>query len=120
MRSVMPRGRATSEPQRLTIVLAPWCPHCVPLSVRHGRRFAHRLRVPLRVLDIDKRAQEKVADRLVREYGDASPDYLIPQVFLEFEDGSYKHLLTGYPEGVVFTKKAVENLTKSDLLGPKT
>ena len=110
----MPRGRATSEPQRLTIVLAPWCPHCVPLSVRHGRRFAHRLRVPLRILDIDKRAQEKVADRLVREYGDASPDYLIPQVFLEWSDGSVEHLLTGFSEQVPRTDRAWRDLFASE------
>src|SRR5271157_6062367 len=95
------RGSSTSpRPQRLTIVLAPWCPHCVPLSVRNGERLAQRLGIPLRILDIDRRAQEVIADRMVRRYGDWSPDYLIPQVFLEWPDGRTEHVLTGFSERV--------------------
>ena len=78
---------APPRAHRLTIVLAKWCPHCVPLSVTNGRRLAKLLGVPLRLLDIDRRSQVKTADRLVRLYGDDSPDYLIPQVFLEWSDG---------------------------------
>ena len=103
-----------TRPQRLTVVLAQWCPHCVPLSVRNGRQLARRLGVPLRILDIDRRAQEKLADRLVRDHGDASPDYLIPQVFLEWSDGTVEHLLTGFSEMVPRTARAWRDLFASD------
>jgi hypothetical protein len=101
------------RPSRLTIVLAPWCPHCVPLSVKNGRTLARRLGVPLRLLDIDRRAQERQADRLVREHGDDAPDYLIPQVFLEWSDGSVQHLLTGFSEQVARTARAWNDLLAS-------
>ncbi|HYA70110.1 MAG TPA: hypothetical protein VEH28_01905 [Thermoplasmata archaeon] len=104
---------SVARPQRLTVVLAQWCPHCVPLSVRHGRRMARRLGVPLRILDIDRRAQERLADRLVRDHGDASPDYLIPQVFLEWSDGKVEHLLTGFSEMVPRTDRAWRDLFAS-------
>jgi len=116
MRDAVPARASVVRPQRLTIVLAPWCPHCVPLSVRHGRRLAKLLDVPLRLLDIDKRAQEKTADRLVREHGDASPDYLIPQVFLEWSNGRVDHLLTGFSEQVPRTDRAWKDLFASDWL----
>jgi len=112
----MPPSRGRARPQRLTIVLANWCPHCVPLSVRHGRRLARVLRVPLRTLDIDRRAQERVADRLVRAHGDDSPDYLIPQVFLEWSNGAVDHLLTGFSEQVPRTDRAWKDLFTSDWL----
>ena len=111
----MPPSSA-GRPQRLTAVLAQWCPHCVPLSVRNGRRLARQLGVPLRILDIDRRAQVKVADRLVREHGDASPDYLIPQVFLEWSDGRVDHLLTGFSEQVPRTVRAWQDLFASHWL----
>ena len=102
------------RPKRLTVVLAQWCPHCVPLSVTNGRRLARRLRVPLRILDIDHRSQEKTADRLVRAFGDPAPDYLIPQVFLEWSDGTVEHLLTGFSEQVARTARAWRDLFASD------
>ncbi|MCI4372290.1 MAG: hypothetical protein L3K02_01400 [Thermoplasmata archaeon] len=105
-----------STPVRLTIVLAPWCPHCVPLSVTEGGRLARRLKVPLRLLDIDHAAQEKKADQLVRRYGDPAPDYLIPQVFLEWADGRVQHLLTGFSEEVPRTARAWTDLLRSDWL----
>jgi hypothetical protein len=98
------------------VVYANWCPHCVPTTVEPIKKAAAELGVPCLLHDIDTE-EEKVADDLVKRYGDWSPDYLIPQVFLEYQDGSIKHVLTGYPEGVAFTRKAVENLLKSDLLG---
>ena len=111
----MPNRRSTSaHPQRLTVVLAQWCPHCVPLSVRNGRRFARKLGVPMRVLDIDRRAQERLADRIVREHGDPAPDYLIPQVFLEWSDGRTDHLLTGFSEQVARTARAWSDLFSSE------
>jgi glutaredoxin len=113
----MPRAMGGRRvPRRLTIVLAPWCPHCVPLSVTNGRRLAKQLRVPLRILDIDQSRQEKLADALVRAHGDASPDYLIPQVFLEWSDGGVQHLLTGFSEQVARTARAWADLFGSDWL----
>jgi hypothetical protein len=105
-----------AKPKRLTIVLAPWCPHCVPLSVTQGGRLARRLQVPLRLLDIDHAPQERAADRLVRRYGDAAPDYLIPQVFLEWSDGRVQHLLTGFSEEVPRTARAWADLLRSSWL----
>jgi hypothetical protein len=76
--------------------------------------MAKRLGVPFRTLDIDRPAQVREADRLVRAYGDASPDYLIPQVFLEWADGHVQHLLTGFSEQVPRTEKAWDDLLASD------
>ncbi|HTP54679.1 MAG TPA: hypothetical protein VML94_06970 [Thermoplasmata archaeon] len=113
----MPRAAPLpARADRLTIVLAPWCPHCVPLSVKNGRRLAKRLGVPLRLLDIDRPAQERVADRLVKAHGDYSPDYLIPQVFLEWTDGRVQPLLTGFSERVARTSQAWRDLLASDWL----
>ncbi|MGP8072065.1 MAG: glutaredoxin family protein [Thermoplasmata archaeon] len=105
-----------TEPTRLTIVLAQWCPHCVPLSVTNGRQLARRLEIPLRLLDIDRPTEERAADRLVRRYGDPAPDYLIPQVFLEWSDGRVQHLLTGFSEEVPRTARAWKDLLRSDWL----
>ena len=107
----MPGGVRPRRPREVTIVLAKWCPHCVPLSVRHGRRLARRLGVPLRLLDIDRRPRE--ADALVRDHGDAAPDYLVPQVFLRWSDGSTQHLLTGFSEAVHRTDRAWKDLFAS-------
>ncbi len=105
--------RASPRPRRLTIVLAAWCPHCVPLSVRYGERLAAHLKVPLRTLDIDRGGQGKIADRIVKAHGDDAPDYLIPQVFLEWSDGTVQHLLTGFSEQVPRTAKAWRDLLAS-------
>ncbi len=112
----MPVAKNGSRPRRLTVVLAPWCPHCVPLSVRNGRRLARRIGVPLRLLDIDRRGQERLADRLIRDHGDDAPDYLIPQVFLEWSDGRVQPLLTGFSERVARTARAWRDLFASDWL----
>ena len=76
--------------------------------------MARQLRIPLRILDIDRAAQEKEADRLVRRFGDADPDYLIPQVFLESADGTVRSLLTGFSEQVARTDRAWRDLLSSD------
>jgi thiol-disulfide isomerase/thioredoxin len=89
--------------KRITIVLAPWCPHCVPLSLEKAEQMAKELDVELRVLDIDHPEQESIADKLVKEHGDYSEDYLIPQVFFE-EDGKVEHVFTGFSEGVDVTR----------------
>jgi glutaredoxin len=112
----MTRAQGRSELRRLTIVLADWCPHCVPHSERHARRLARRLGIPFRRLDIDQPRQERLADRLVRDHGDASPDYLIPQVFLEWKDGRVDHVLTGFSEAVSRTARAWKDLFQSDWL----
>lgn len=98
----------------IDVVYANWCPHCVPTTVEPIKRAAGELGVPCRLLDIDTE-DVRAADELVERHGDWSPDYLIPQVFVKFEDGEVKHVLTGYPEGVGYTKKAVENLLQSEL-----
>ena len=88
---------------RISVVVAQWCPHCVPLSVETCRRMAKELRAELRVLDIDDPEQVRVGDRLVKQYGDQVADYLIPQVFFE-EDGKVQHVFTGFSEAVEVTK----------------
>ena len=87
---------------RITVVLAQWCPHCVPLSLDRCNQMAKQLGVELRVLDIDDPEQERVADGLVKDYGDWADDYLIPQVFFE-EDRKVQHVFTGFSEGVEVT-----------------
>jgi hypothetical protein len=61
------------------------------------------LGVPLRVLDIDDSEQERLADELVKEHGDFAEDYLIPQVFAEYDNGEVRHLFTGFSEAVNIT-----------------
>ena len=99
-----------AHPTRLDLVLAEWCPHCVPLSVDAATPIARTLGIPLRLLDIDDRAQETVADDLVRRYGDWDPDYLIPQAFLEWSDGRVEHLMTGSPSGLADTRRSWERV----------
>lgn len=94
------------RPTRLDLVMAAWCPHCEPLSTDRARTLAGRLGVPLRLLDIDRPDEARVADALVKEHGDWSPDYLIPQVFLEWSDGRVTHLLTGVPGPTTGTARA--------------
>jgi hypothetical protein len=99
--------------KRITAVLAKWCPHCVPLSVDYGKKMAEGLGVPLRVLDIDVARQLKTADRLVEEYGDFVEDYIIPQVFIEYEGGRVEHTFTGFSEAVPVTEARWISLLKS-------
>jgi hypothetical protein len=96
------------------VVYADWCPHCVPTTVEPVQRAAKGLGVPVVLHDIDTDDVEK-ADELVRKYGDWTPDYLIPQVFFEMDDGKIEHVLTGDPRGVQYTKRALETLLKSRL-----
>jgi thiol-disulfide isomerase/thioredoxin len=112
----MAKPSSNAHPSRLTIVLADWCPHCVPLSESKVRELGERLGVPVRRLDIDNPSEEREADALVKAYGDWSPDYLIPQVFLEWTNGRVEHILTGFPEGVSRTRRAWDELFQSDWL----
>lgn len=98
--------------RRISIVLADWCPHCVPLSLANAKRMAKDLNTDLRVLDIDDPEQEKIADQLVKDYGDDCVDYLIPQVFIE-ENGKVQHIFTGFSEGVEVTRERWEDLFAS-------
>ena len=105
-------NRSNGLLKAIHVVYANWCPHCVPTTVDPMKKVAAELGVPCFLYDIDTE-KEAQADDLVRKYGDWSEDYIIPQVFLEFTDGSFRHVLTGYPEGVAYTRRAVENLLKS-------
>jgi hypothetical protein len=98
---------------RVSIILAHYCPHCVPFSLRNAEKMANDLGVPLRVLDIEIAAQELLADKLVEKNGDWSDDYLIPQFFVEYDDGRVTHLLTGFSEAVSATESAWEALFSS-------
>jgi hypothetical protein len=98
---------------QVSIVLAYYCPHCVPFSLSNAEKMAKDFGVPLRILDIQKPEEEKIADRLVEKYGDWSEDYLIPQVFIEYENGRVEHLLTGFSESVSATKVAWKALFSS-------
>ncbi len=95
---------------QLILVYAEWCPHCYPLSTDRAPKLAAKLSVPLRLLDIDVRGEERVADQIVQEHGDWDPDYLIPQLFLDHGDGRVEHLLTGVPGSTAGTKRAWEEL----------
>ena len=68
--------------------------------------------IPCRLYDVDTEDVAKT-DELVKEHRDWSPDYLVPQIFLEYNDGSIEHVLTGNPRGVALTKKAVEELVST-------
>ncbi|PSN83376.1 hypothetical protein B9P99_02920 [Candidatus Marsarchaeota G1 archaeon OSP_B] len=98
----------------IKLVMAYWCPHCVPTTLEAMKKASKELGVPLEIYDIDKPEQEKIADELVKKYGDWSENYLIPQVFFEFEDGSVKHVLTGQSAGVSATKRKIEELFSSE------
>lgn len=91
------------------VVYAEWCPHCVPTVVEPMREASARLGARFEPHDIDS-SDVGVADELVKKCGDWTEDYLIPQVFLEFDDGSFKHVLTGDPRGVAYTRRALDGL----------
>lgn len=96
------------------VVYAAWCPHCVPTTVEPLRRATKRLGIPLVLHDIDTE-DVKEADQMVKRYGDWTPDYVVPQVFLESEEGEIEHVLTGDPRGVSLTSRAVEELIEKRL-----
>lgn len=98
-----------AKPKAIHLVYAQWCPHCVPTTVEPLTKRAGELGVPCLLHDIDTE-EVALADELVKKYGDWTPDYLIPQVFLEYEGGRFDHVMTGDPHGVSFTKKRVEEV----------
>jgi hypothetical protein len=75
--------------------------------------MARELNVELRVLDIDPPDQAKEADMLVKEHGDFAEDYLVPQVFIEQDNGSIQHIFTGFSEGVQVTSAQWDNFFSS-------
>src|SRR5579885_1652769 len=77
--------------------------HCVPTTVEPMKKLALQLGIPIKLYNIDTEDVKK-ADEMVRRYGDWSEDYIIPQVFFEFDNGEIKHVLTGYSEGVQYTR----------------
>jgi len=87
----------------------------LPVTVEPLVQKAAELGIPCALHNIDTE-DEAVADDLVKKYGDWTPDYLVPQVFLEYEGGKIKHVLTGDPRGVALTKKAVDDLMASSIL----
>ena len=105
-----------SELKLIHVVYADWCPHCVPTAVEPLKKKAEELKVPLVLYHIDDPDAVKKADELVKKYGDWSPDYLIPQVFLEYDDGEVRHVFTGYSEDLQLTRNGVTNLINSELL----
>lgn len=102
------------DAKAIHIVYAGWCPHCIPTTLEPMKRVAADLGIPCYLYDIDTNGVRR-ADELVGKYGDWSEDYLIPQVFVEFASGEVRHVLTGYSEGVEFTRRAVTNLLNSEL-----
>ena len=103
------------KPKAIHVVYAAWCPHCLPVAVEPLVNRARDLGIPCVLYDIDTE-KEQAADNLVRKYGDWVPDYLVPQVFLEYEGGRFKHVMTGDPQGVELTRGAVEKLLSGELL----
>jgi len=89
------------------VVYADWCPHCVPTTVEPIERLGKEAGVPVVLYDIDSEDVGR-ADELVEKHGDWTPDYLIPQVFVEEDDGKIEHLMTGDRRGLQYTRQAVE------------
>ncbi len=105
------------KPSQISIVLATWCPHCVPLSLEMTQRMSGDLDVPLKVLDIDDERNGRLADEMVQKYGDDATDYLVPQVFLEFPGGKVEHIFTGFSENTEITRRHWEDFFKSRFYG---
>jgi len=103
-----------NELRAVYVVYADWCPHCVPTTVGPVKHAANELGVSVVLYDIETDDVGK-ADAMVKKCGDWTPDYLIPQVFIETDDGRIEHVLTGDRRGVQYTKRAVEALLKSRL-----
>jgi len=57
--------------------------------------LSKEFQIALKLLDIDVTDKEKEADFYVKRYGEWSEDYVIPQLFIECEDGTVHHLFTG-------------------------
>jgi len=82
------------KPKALVVVHSKWCPYC-RIAIKTAETLSRELNIVLKLLDIDVPNEEEEADFYVRKYGDWSEDYVIPQLFIECEDGSVQHLFTG-------------------------
>jgi thiol-disulfide isomerase/thioredoxin len=102
------------------IVYANWCPHCVPTAVEPVKQKAQELGMPCILYDIDDPSACEKGDDLVRKYGDWSADYLIPQVFIEYDGGEIRHVFTGYSEDIELTRRGVSNLLASHIFKRST
>ena len=105
-----------SKLEIIHVVYADWCPHCVPTTVEPVKKKAKKLGASCLLYNIDDPNAVKKADRMVKKYGDWCEDYLVPQIFLEYENRKIKHVFTGYSEDVNLTRRALNNLLKSQLL----
>jgi len=54
-------------------------------------------------LGIDDPEQEEMADRLIEAQDDYAEDYLVPQVFIEHDDGRVNYIFRESSEGVHIT-----------------
>ena len=97
----------------VSLVFANWCPHCNPPALEAVERMGTDLGVKVNLHDIDIPESEKIADELVKSHGNWATDYLIPQIFLEFADGTIQHIFTGFAEGVAITKARMADLFQS-------
>jgi glutaredoxin len=88
------------------------CPHCF-IAIQKIGETAKRLGLNCAYYDVFNDEESKQADELVKKYGDWSDDYIVPQVFFETDEGKIIHVLTGYPEGVKYTERALNNLLES-------
>ena len=102
------------------VVYANWCPHCVPTSVEPVKEKAQELGMPCILYDIDDPDACEKGDDLVRRYGDWSADYLIPQIFVEYDSGEIRHVFTGYSEDIELTRRGVSNLLASHIFKRST
>jgi len=80
------------------------------------KRKAEQIGVHCTLYDVDDPNASEKADELVKKCGDWSEDYLVPQVFLEYEDGEIKHVFTGYSESIDLTRSGLIHLLESRLL----
>jgi thiol-disulfide isomerase/thioredoxin len=104
---------ALSSVKSIKMVYAKWCPHCVPTTLNAMSKAASELGAKLELYDIDNPQQVKIADELVKKYGDWSEDYVIPQVFFEYQDGKIEHVFTGQRQGVSASRSKLDELFKS-------
>jgi len=82
------------KPKAFLVVHSKWCPYS-RIAIETAEALSREFDAALKLLDIDVPNEEEEADFYVREYGDWSEDYLVPQLFVECEDGTVKHLFTG-------------------------
>jgi glutaredoxin len=101
-----------SSLKAIHVVHMQGCPHCV-VAIQKLREAQQRFGIPLMLHDVNS-GEAGLADDMVRMHGDWSEDYIVPQVFFETDGEMILHALTGYPEGVQFTERAIDNLLDSE------